>query len=152
MNKSAIISQEKMYRYELSRQWDSEKPYVMFVMLNPSTADGLKDDPTIRRCINFAKSWDYGGIWVGNLYAYRATNPKELKNVANSYGPDNDMHLISMANQSAIVICAWGHNEGTPSSILRIFSKSRLYYIDKSVNGTPKHPLYLKGDLKPQRL
>ena len=152
MNKSAIISQDKMYRYELSRQWDSMKSCVMFIMLNPSTADGIKDDPTIRRCINFAKSWDYGGIYVGNLYAYRATNPKELRNKSNPWGTENNVHLISMANRSAIVVCAWGNNKGVPANILKILSKSRLYYIEKSINGTPKHPLYLKGNLTPQRL
>ncbi len=152
MKKSAVISKDGMYRYELSRIWDSSKLPVMFVMLNPSTADASKDDSTIRRCINFAKSWDYGGIWVGNLYAYRTKNPKELKKAANPRGFNNDMHLILMANRSAIVICAWGNNKGMPVSIMKILHKSRLYYIEKSVNGTPKHPLYLKGNLTPQRL
>lgn len=152
MNRSAIISPDTKYRYELSRSWDTKKPYVMFIMLNPSSADASNDDPTIRRCINFAKSWDYGGINIGNLYAYRATNPKELKKVADPWGQENIMHLISMANQSAIVICAWGHNKGFPAFISMNLSKSRLYYIEKSINGTPKHPLYLKGNLTPQRL
>ena len=152
MNKSAVISQDGIYRYELSRSWDTDKPYVMFIMLNPSTADGGKDDPTIRRCINFAKSWGYGGIHVGNLYAYRSTNPKDLKKVANPWGPDNDIHLILMAGRSEIIICAWGNNSGVPARIWEIFSNSRLYYIEKSVNGTPKHPLYLKGNLTPKAL
>lgn len=152
MKKSAIVSKDKMYRYELSRSWDSEKPYVMFIMLNPSTADASKDDPTIRRCINFAKSWDYGGIFVGNLYAYRTTHPKELKQIANPCGSENITHLISMARRSAIVVCAWGNNKGIPQNITKIFYYKRLYYIEKSVNGTPKHPLYLKGNLMPQRL
>ena len=152
MNKSAIISEDKMYRYELSRQWDDQKPYVMFIMLNPSTADGMKDDPTIRRCINFGKSWGFGGIQVGNLYAYRATNPKELKNKADPWGPDNSAHLISMANRSKIIVCAWGHNKGIPVKIWKMFVKDKLYCIEKSVLGTPKHPLYLPKTLRPQKL
>lgn len=147
MNKSAIISSNEKYRYGLLRSWDIHKPYVMFIMLNPSTADGVKDDPTITRCINFAKSWGYGGLWVGNLYAYRATDPKELKNTPDPWGPENFMQLQSMVDRCKIIVCAWGNNKGRPS---RIFNKfDNLFYLGLSNNGTPKHPLYLKKGLKP---
>ena len=79
MIKSAEISPCGLYRYSLTRKWEAWKGTVNFIMLNPSTADAQEDDPTIRRCIGFAKAWGYGGIVVTNLFAYRATNPKELK-------------------------------------------------------------------------
>lgn len=99
MIKSAIISECGKYRYSLSRIWDENKANVLFIMLNPSTADGDVDDPTIRRCIGFAKSWGYGGIYVGNLFAYRATDPKELLKVENPIGFENIHHLMDMYNE-----------------------------------------------------
>jgi hypothetical protein len=78
MKKDAKLSDDKLYRYQLSRIWDETKPKVLFIMLNPSTADADVDDPTIRRVINFAKSWNYGGVYVVNLYAFRSTDPKGL--------------------------------------------------------------------------
>lgn len=80
MKKSAILSDDRKYRYSLSRVWDESKNKVMFIGLNPSTADETEDDPTIRRCINFAKSWGYVGLEMTNLFAFRATAPKDMKN------------------------------------------------------------------------
>jgi hypothetical protein len=153
---SAVLSECGNYRYELSRIWDTTKPMVMFLMLNPSTADANKDDNTIRRCIAYAKSWGYGGVFVGNLFAYRATNPKELLNVKNPVGEKNQSHLIKMSLKTDMTICAWGN-----SSIVEKLTKSlgyfkplsglqnRFNYLELSKNGTPKHPLYLKCNLLP---
>ena len=79
MRKGAIISKDKKHRYRLWRIWDDSLPKALFIMLNPSTADVMLDDPTIRRCIGFAKSWGYGGIYVGNIFSLRSSNPKDLK-------------------------------------------------------------------------
>lgn len=76
MNTNAILSEDRKYRYVLSRIWDESKPMVMIIGLNPSTADETKNDPTIIRCIDFAKSWGYGGVYMLNLFAFRATLPK----------------------------------------------------------------------------
>jgi hypothetical protein len=157
-SKSAFISECGQYRYELRRIWDESKPKVMFLMLNPSTADANIDDPTIRRCVAFAKSWGYGGILVGNLFAYRATEPKILLTVNDPIGQENLTYLKAMYNESKIVICAWGNSKiveklgkkiGNYYKILREIIE-RIYYLELSNDGTPKHPLYLKKDLQPK--
>ena len=83
---NAVISECGKYRYSLTRIWDESKPKVMFIMLNSSTANANNDDPTIRRCINFAKAWGFGDLYVCNIFAYRATNPQELLKVDNPFG------------------------------------------------------------------
>ena len=96
MKKHAVISHDDKYRYQLSRIWDEEKPMVLFIMLNPSTADADVDDPTIRRVVNFAKSWGYGGVFVGNLYAFRSTDPKVLRYIDDPIGEENIQHIQSL--------------------------------------------------------
>jgi len=146
----AIISDCGRYRYQLNRVWDESLPTVPFVMLNPSTADGNVDDPTIRRCVGFAKQWGYGGLIVVNLYALRATNPKALLESDNPLGDHNKTYLEKVFNDYDLIVAAWGN-----SSILRKIqngnklplkglSVSKLHYIELSNDGTPKHPLYLK--------
>lgn len=157
MKKEAVISQCGKYRYRLWREWDDSKPCVLFVMLNPSTADGEKDDPTIRRCIGYAKSWDFGSLYVGNLYAYRATNPKELLQVVDPLGVDNQKHLDYMVSQSNLVIWAWGNGAIVAKLEDRVGSTTwnlndPAHYLEMSKGGVPKHPLYLKKDLKPIRI
>lgn len=147
--KGAIISDCSKYRYQLWRIWDKTKPFVMFIMLNPSTADSDIDDPTIRRCIGYAKSWGYGGVYVGNLYAYRATEPSVLREVDNSIGIDNEKHLKEMDSKCEKIICAWGNRKGRPEHIFSNFNN--LHYLKLNADGTPAHPLYLKKDLKPKK-
>ena len=91
VNKNAIFSDCRKYRYVLSRTWNDKKKTILFIGLNPSTADEKIDDPTIRRCINYAQNWGYGSLLMVNLFAYRATIPTELKNVKNPIGNDNDI-------------------------------------------------------------
>ena len=146
--KGAVISECGNYRYSLWRIWDDTKPMMMFIMINPSKADADNDDPTIRRCIGFAKSWGYGGFYVGNLFGYRATDPKELKKVDNPRGRFNYDNLLKMSRKSDIIVCAWGNKLGAPSK--EIQSLGDLYYISVNNDGTPGHPLFLKGDLNPQ--
>ena len=90
----AVFSPCRTYRYALSRVWAADKPYALFIGLNPSTADETLDDPTIRRCIDFAKRWGYGGLVMANLFAYRATNPSEMKAATDPVGVANDEWLI----------------------------------------------------------
>lgn len=151
MKKGAIISDCGKYRYRLWRIWNEANPLVMFIMLNPSTADSNLDDPTIRRCIGFAGSWGYGGLYVGNLFAYRSTDPKQLKSVIDPRGKDNDYHLRQMVMKCSIVICAWGNGYEYPNDSICGIPESLMHYIDLSKDGIPKHPLYLKKSLKPKR-
>lgn len=149
MRKFAVISQCGSYRYELHRIWDESKPLVMFIMLNPSTADADNDDPTIRRCIGFAKSWGYGGIMVGNLFAYRATDPKELLSCEHPEGFDNKWHLIHMAARAKKIVCAWGNSPIVKKLKVKSLDSENLFCIKLSPDGTPMHPLYLLKHLSP---
>lgn len=154
----AHISPCGKYRYFLSRIWDIKKPRVLFVMLNPSTADAEKDDPTIRRCIGFAKEWGYGGIYVVNLFALRATNPTELLAAHLPVGVENETWIRKASSLSNLVVCAWGNGRIVEKLQKRLDSNWKplswidkpLYYLELTNDGTPKHPLYLKKDLKPQ--
>ena len=105
MQRDALFSPCGTYRYRLTRRW-AEGPAVAFIMLNPSTADGSVDDPTIRRCIGYGQSWGYGALAVGNLYAFRATEPQELRRARDPIGPDNDRHLECIAETATRVVCA----------------------------------------------
>ena len=147
--KGAILSADQVYRYRLERLWDETKPKVLFIMLNPSTADGLEDDPTIRRVVNFAKSWGYGGVYVVNLYAFRSTDPKGLKLVADPIGPENREHIRALIDSVAVdrVIYAWGNKEKEPEWLRELITKP--YCIAVSKKGIPKHPLYLKSVSQP---
>lgn len=151
----AILSDDGVYRYQLWRIWDIEKPKVMFMMLNPSTADADIDDPTIKRCIGFAKSWGFGGLYVGNLFAYRSTAPKGLFDTPDPVGIDNQTHINQMVEKCDRVVVAYGNSKivkklltGGLSGYDPLRSVDKLSYIDLANDGTPKHPLYLKGELK----
>ena len=148
MKKSAIISSCNKYRYELHREWDKDKGKVLFIMLNPSTADADTNDLTTIRCINFAKKWGYGGIMIGNIYPFRAKRPKDLKKWKSddrywqlkSEVRDNKNHVGDMAQQADMIVCAWGCNHpGIPEWVDEL---SDLFYLDLCKdNITPKHPL-----------
>jgi hypothetical protein len=145
----AVFSVDRKYRYVLIRIWDSDKPMVNFIGLNPSTADEIKDDPTMRRCCNFAKSWGYGGFYMTNLFAYKATKPEELKKAADPIGQDNDKWLLEIEKKVELVVFAWGvHGKFLNRDYQVINIISQGHFIELSKDGVPKHPLYLKGDLK----
>ena len=149
VNKNATFSDCRKYRYALSRTWNGKKKTILFIGLNPSTADEKIDDPTIRRCINYAQNWGYGSLLMVNLFAYRATMPSELKNVKNPIGNDNDLHIIELSKKADIAVAAWG-NEGTllnrDKEVKKILPNLMCLKINKS--GQPSHPLYQKKDLK----
>ena len=149
VNKNAIFSDCRKYRYGLSRTWNGKKKTILFIGLNPSTANEKIDDPTIRRCINYAQNWGYGSLLMVNLFAYRATMPSELKNVKNPIGNDNDLHIIELSKKADLSVAAWG-NEGShlnrDKEIKKILPNLMCLKINKS--GQPSHPLYQKKDLK----
>ena len=154
--KSAVISDCGKYRYELHREWDKDKKKVLFIMLNPSTACGVTDDLTTIRCMNFAKKWGYGGIMIGNIYAFRAKRPKDLKKwIKNSEVYEyyrelgNEIRVYDMAQQADMIVCAWGCNhEGIPDWVNEL---GDIFYLELCKdNITPKHPLgNLSKDLIP---
>lgn len=152
----ALISPCKRYRYRLWRAWSREEP-VAFIMLNPSTADGIQDDPTIRRCRGFAEMWGAGGLIVGNLFAYRATDPRELRRVDDPVGQDNDAALRQIAAKASKVICAWGAHgayRNRDREVLEILRDMRVVPVALSFtkDGHPRHPLYLSYSATPKPL
>lgn len=149
MTGSAIISPCGTFRYTLERTLGGGCGNVLFVMLNPSTADGLTDDPTIRRCMSFARRWDYGGLLVANLYAYRATNPKELTHQQEQCGPEWEKHTAQLANRAGRIVAAWGsfassQRQDYVLSFLRMYGV--VHCLGKTKDGSPRHPLYVRGD------
>jgi len=153
--KSAILSSDRKYRYVLRRRWDRSAQSVMFIGLNPSTADENDDDPTIRRCIAYAKAWGFGGLIMVNLFAWRSTLPLGLWDAPDAVGPDNLLHLINEQSNSALHIAAWGDgalvNKLDPDRVAAVTALfDDLYYLKLNKDGTPGHPLYLRGDLLPQ--
>ena len=148
MHKYAKISKCGKYRYKLARTWDEDKGKVLFIMLNPSTANHIESDLTTIRCINFADSWDYGGIMIGNIYPFRAKRPKDLRKWLNEgsdhafwkSGYDNEKYVKEMAEKADLIVCAWGCNHpGIPDWVDEI---GDLHYLELCKDGvTPKHPL-----------
>lgn len=147
---SAIFSEDRKYRYALSRTWDFDKPAVMFVMLNPSTANENDNDPTVRRCIEFAKQWGYGTLHITNLFALVATDPKELATNDNPIGENNHSYIKEYGKKSKAVVFAWGANTLIKNAHLTVANMFPLAYcLQKTAKGAPQHPLYVKGDVIP---
>ena len=147
--KNATFSSCRTYRYSLSRVWDKKKKYVLFIGLNPSTANEEADDPTIRRCVNYAKDWGYGGFMMVNLFAYRTTLPSNLKKVKYPVGSKNDKYIVILSKKADITVAAWGNNGNLYSRekhVLHLVPSLMCLKINKS--GQPAHPLYLKKGLK----
>jgi hypothetical protein len=122
-------------------------PAVCFVMLNPSTADAFQDDPTIRRCIGFARAWGYGGLHVVNLYSFRTPSPAYLKKAPRPNGPDNDAHLHQAAAAATRVVAAWG-NHGDRMRVADVLAQLRaatgqVMCLGMTRTGAPRHPLYV---------
>lgn len=151
MEKGAVISECGKYRYKLWRIWDRTKPFVLFIMHNPSTADADLDDPTIRRCINFAKDWGYGGLYVGNVSPYRTPYPYVLKRVLHSdaYPEDNYDHIDDMIRLCGELVLACGIPPSVPhlETIVNLIHFKHWKCIKKTKAGFPAHPLYLSKNL-----
>jgi hypothetical protein len=151
---SARLSADGVYRYELRRIWEPSWQTVGWIMLNPSTADASIDDPTIRRCVGFARAWGYGGIVVRNLFALRATDPRSLRHHADPIGPENDHCLRDGVEHDGITICAWGAHgvlRDRGERIREAFTESGavLYHLGLTKAGAPRHPLYLPRTATP---
>ena len=142
------------YRYLLWREWNSNLKTVSFIMLNPSRADSEVNDPTITRCINFAKAWGYGRLEVVNLFAYRTSKPSLLKQAVEPIGKDNDRHIIESVLKSNLVILAWGNHGSWRKQDLYTLglleNHNHLYSLGITKRGCPRHPLYLRSTSKPQ--
>ena len=148
MKKQAILSQDGKYRYQLSRIWDEEKPKLLFIMHNPSTADAIVDDATTNKVINYVKKWGYGGDYVGNLYADRIKDPKTINERNYQKDEINIQHISCLIRLVDKVIYCWGFNKKEPEWLINLVDTP--YCIDVSTKGLPKHPLYLKKDLQYQ--
>ena len=151
MQKAAHISDCEKYRYSLSREWDETKKSCLLIMLNPSKADATINDPTITRCIHFAKSWGYGSLQVVNLFAYRATQRARLKRVLDPVGEETDTILLKHAKKADAIVCAWGIDGtflGRNKEVLQLLKKEgySIHCIACTKEGEPKHPLYLRKD------
>ncbi len=147
IEKGAQLSECRTWRYVLWRIWDPTKDPVNFYGLNPSTADETTDDATIRRCVGFAKLWGYGGIYMLNLFAFRATQPADMKAAADPVGPDNDRLLRAYHNTSARSVACWG-THGTFQNRDKVVTEllGDLYCLGTTKDGHPKHPLRLRAD------
>lgn len=146
---SASLSPCRRYRYDLWRRW-APGPYAMFIGLNPSTADETQDDPTIRRCIGFAKAWGYSALCMTNLFAFRATDPKEMKAEVDPIGWGNDATIIRLSADAGVVIAAWGvHGTHLDRAADVVKLIPNLQCLGLSKDGHPRHPLYLKADCEP---
>lgn len=150
LERDAVISPCKNYRYLLRRTWDHGKPRVLIVMLNPSTADADIDDATIRSCIRLCKGLGYGSFEVVNLYALRATDPKALNLADDPVGEQNDYVIEAAIGRCDLAICAWGAHPmaGNRSSHVRSLLRGRrpaVFCFGKTKAGAPKHPLYIKS-------
>ena len=158
----AVFSTCGLYRYRLRRRWDrlvacSQADHgdavLLWIMLNPSTADDTRNDPTIRRCITFAGLWGYRHLDVCNMYGYRATKPADLWMAADPVGPANLQTIGFAAERAHRIVCAWGQhgnrNRGRQrEAVLRVLQPQldRLYCLGRTANGEPRHPLMLPAD------
>lgn len=149
----ATISECGLYRYRLWRSW-GPGDRVLFVMLNPSTADATADDPTIRKCVAFAKMWGFGGMDVANIFALRSTDPKALYSAPDPVGPLNDTALRILARICPRIVCAWGnhgalHGRGRKVAAMLAEEGATPLCFRLTKPGQPEHPLYQPYSRKP---
>lgn len=149
----ATYSTDRQYRYALGRVWDIQLPRCAFVMLNPSTATETALDPTVRRCLGFARSWGYGSLEVGNLFGLRSTDPSHLYACSDAVGEANDSELEGIALRAQRVVCAWGNHGrhlGRYLDVKEILGRyHELYSLGITQEGQPLHPLYVAADRVP---
>lgn len=165
----AVFSPDRFWRYSLTR--DLVTPLVigdeiaegdpntcLFICLNPSTADESKNDQTVSKCMGYARRWGYSKLVVCNIFAIRSTDPKALYDVQgtpyNVVGPQNDRHILDNARAASLVVCAWGNHGAHLSRGSLVAAKLRrlgvpLHVLGMNMDGSPRHPLYLRGDLTP---
>lgn len=152
----ALFSANEQYRYLLSIRWNPELPTVNFIMLNPSTADELANDPTVERCERRARAMNYGALIVTNVFAFRSTDPAALRKVENPVGGEiNDQVIAYGARLSSLVVCAWGTRGALKrrgQQVLDIIRREGIepHCLRMTESGHPEHPLYLSYELQPK--
>jgi hypothetical protein len=147
LGRAAQISECGHYRYMLERVWGVGTTRLLIIGLNPSTADALVDDPTIRRCVGFARTLGYDGLLVGNLFAARSTSPANLQKFWDPVGPENDVWLQRLQKRAHRVVAAWGNGGrllGRNQAVLRLLTAFDCFGVTSI--GEPRHPLYLSAD------
>ena len=150
IDKGCIFSECRKYRYVLKRIWIPKKGFVVFVCLNPSTADENFDDNTVVRCIGYASSWGYGGMIMLNLFGYISTDRSVLQDVYDPIGPDNDKHIQEWSQNAGLTVAAWGNDGALMNRGINVMKMLKEpHYLALTKNNHPWHPLYLKKDLKP---
>jgi hypothetical protein len=140
------------YRFLLSRNWDPARASVTFIMLNPSTADEVGDDPTIRRCCGLARAWGFGGLEVVNLFALRATRPRELLAAGDPVGDGNDRAIIEAVGRASLTVAAWGNHGGhrdRAAQVLGLLAGRAVHTLGLTRQGQPRHPLYAPAGVEP---
>ena len=144
----ATFSRDRVHRYLLWRVWDVSRPLLAWVLLNPSTADETREDPTIRRCIRFAMDWGYGGVETTNIFALRSTAPAALRTARDPVGPDNDGTLRDLAARHATVVAAWG-NHGAwldrSTRVRELLRCAETRCLGLTSLAQPRHPLYVRA-------
>lgn len=152
---TALYSDCEQYRYALTRTWDPKGTKVLFVMLNPSTATEVQNDPTVERCERRARTLGFGSFCVTNIFAWRDTDPRKMRAAKDPVGPKNDKTILEFAYWADTIVCAWGtHGEHRQrghevQQILRE-TQQPLYHLGLSKAGHPKHPLYIAYSEQPQ--
>lgn len=150
LHSGAIFDMTGQYRYILWRAWSGDYPRIAFIMLNPNTADAQRDDPTIRRCIGFARAWGFGSLEVVNLFAYRTPDARVLSRIADPIGEDNDHFLVQAAARVRCIVVAWGTKGALlnrDQAVLYLLTgQDHLYCLGRTKDGYPRHPLYVRGD------
>lgn len=149
MKKDAVLDKTRKYRYLLKRQWGDSSNFVNFILLNPSTANEIVDDPTVKACISFAKRWGYDGLYITNLFAYRTKSPKELKKADSPIGEENDKYLSKHAKKSDLVVAAWGNHgkfAGRNLEVLKIIKDTPIHCLGTTKLEEPRHPLYVRRE------
>jgi hypothetical protein len=153
---NAVYSRCEKYRYSLTRIWNEGLQKITFIMLNPSTATEIQNDPTVERCEQRARSLGYGSFRVCNIFAWRDTDPKKMKLAYNPIGEFNDQVILESCLWADLILCAWGthgnHLDRDQDLLSKIYiTKKDLYHLGLSKNGFPKHPLYISYAQKPLR-
>src|SRR5436305_1288956 len=153
----AVFSACRRWRYLLWRRWDASLPVANFLMLNPSTADEWKLDPSCTRARLYAERWGYGALIVTNIFGWRATDPDEMKAVRDPVGRGNDRAIVRAARESALVVCAWGNHGlhmGRSAAVRELLRKANVAarVLRTNAGGEPAHPLYLPARLTPLQL
>jgi len=146
--RGAFFNQDRTFRYWLFRQWDETLPKAMCIGLNPSTANEIDNDPTIKRLMPLLKNAGYGGFYMCNLFAFVSPNPDDLRRIIDATG-DNDYHLHYCYQQTDAVIFCWGNfkvAQYKAKKMIKYFPNALCF--GKNANGSPKHPLYMKSTTK----